>query len=63
MHLSDLKPRIPSRPGGQRTCMADTSIEDLDSDFVGFWRGDLDVFDRKVLAGLPGNGSLLMVRC
>ena len=38
--------------------MADTSVVDLDSDLVGFGRGDLDILDAQVLAGLPGDGGL-----
>lgn len=39
-------------------CVADTSVVDLDTDFVGFGGSNLDVFDAKVLASLPGDGSL-----
>lgn len=38
--------------------MADTSVVDLDTDFVGFWWGDLDVLDGEIFAGFPSNGSL-----
>lgn len=41
-----------------RTCMADTGIMDLNTDFVGFWWCDLDVFKGEVLAGLPGDCGL-----
>lgn len=39
-------------------CVADTSVVDLNSDFVGSWGQDFDVFDGEVLAGFPGNGGL-----
>lgn len=39
-------------------CVANTGVVDLDTDFVGFGGSDLDVLDAKVLAGLPGDGSL-----
>lgn len=39
-------------------CVADTGVVDLDTDFVSFGGSDLDVFDAKVLASLPGDGSL-----
>lgn len=41
-----------------RTGMADTSIVYLDSHLVGLWRCYFDILDGKVLAGIPGNGSL-----
>ena len=40
------------------TCVADTSVVDLDTDFMGLRRGDLDVLDGQLLAGLPGDGGL-----
>jgi hypothetical protein len=43
---------------GSPTCVADTSVVDLDSHFVSLGRGDLDVLDAQVLAGLPGHGGL-----
>lgn len=39
-------------------CVANTCVVDLDTDFVGFRRGDLNVLDGQVLASLPGNGGL-----
>lgn len=41
--------------------MADTSVVDLDADFVGFGRSNFDVLNHKVLASLPGDCGLLMV--
>lgn len=38
-------------------CVADTGVVDLDADFVGLGRGDLDVFNGEVLAGFPSNGG------
>lgn len=38
--------------------MADTSVHNLDADFMCFWRGNLDVLDGQVLASFPGNGTL-----
>lgn len=42
-------------------CVADTSVVDLNTDFIGPGRSDLDVLDRKLLAGFPGDGGLLML--
>jgi hypothetical protein len=44
-----------------RTCVADTSVEDLNTDLVGLWRSDLDIFDRKGLTGFPGDSGLSRV--
>jgi hypothetical protein len=41
-----------------RVGMADTSVVDLDTDFVGSGRKDLNLLDGEVLAGFPGNCSL-----
>jgi hypothetical protein len=41
-----------------RTCVADSSVVNLDADFVGLWWGYFDVFDGEVLAGFPGDSSL-----
>lgn len=41
-----------------RTCMANTSIVDLNADLVGLGRGDLDILDGKRLSGFPCDGSL-----
>jgi hypothetical protein len=38
--------------------VANTSVVDLDTDFVSLGRSDFDVLNRKVLAGLPGDGGL-----
>lgn len=38
--------------------VADARVVDLDADFVGAGRGDLDVFDGEVFGGLPGDGGL-----
>jgi hypothetical protein len=42
-------------------CVADTSVEDLNTDLVGLWRSDLDIFDRKGLTGFPGDSGLSRV--
>ena len=39
-------------------CVADTGVVDLNADLMGPWGGNLDILDREVLAGFPGNGSL-----
>lgn len=44
-----------------RTCVADTSVEDLNTDLVGLWRSDLDIFDGKGLTGFPGDSGLSRV--
>lgn len=38
--------------------MADTSVVDLNADFVGLWWSDLDVLNGEIFTGLPGNGGL-----
>jgi len=38
--------------------MADTSVIDLDADFMSFGGSDLNVLDGKVLASFPGNCCL-----
>lgn len=38
--------------------MADTSVHDLNADFMCLWRGNFDVLDGQVFASLPGNGAL-----
>lgn len=40
------------------TCVANTSVVDLDTDLVGPGGKDLNVLERKRLAGLPGDGGL-----
>ena len=39
-------------------CVADTGVVDLNADLMGLWGSNLDILDREVLAGFPGNGSL-----
>jgi hypothetical protein len=41
--------------------MADTSVEDLDTDLMGLGRRDLDVFDGERLTGFPRDSGLAMV--
>lgn len=43
---------------GILTSMADSSVVDLDSDFVISRRADFDIFDREVLASFPGDSGL-----
>lgn len=38
--------------------MADTSVVNLNADFVSLGGSDLDVLNGEGLAGSPGNGSL-----
>lgn len=38
--------------------MADTRVVDLDADFVGAGRQDLDLLNGEVLAGFPGHSGL-----
>lgn len=35
-----------------------TSPKDLDTDFMGLWRGNFDIFDRQLPASFPSNGRL-----
>lgn len=42
------------------TCVANSGVVDLDSDFARLWWSYLDVFDGEVLAGFPSDGSLLL---
>lgn len=58
MHLFYISASNSYPQAAQHTSVADASVEDLNADFVGFGRSNLDVFDGKVFAGLPGNGSL-----
>jgi hypothetical protein len=44
-----------------RICMADTGVVDLDADFVGSGGKNLNLLNREVLAGFPGNCSLWFV--
>lgn len=41
-----------------RTCVANASIVDLNPDLMRLRRSNFNIFDGKVLAGFPGNGSL-----
>lgn len=43
---------------GHHTGVTDASVVYLDSNLVLLRRGNLDVFDGQILAGLPGNGGL-----
>jgi hypothetical protein len=38
--------------------MADPSVVNFYSDFVGFWRRDFNIFDLQLLAGFPGDCCL-----
>lgn len=40
------------------TCVANTSVVNLDADLVGSGREDLDVLNAEGLAGSPGDGGL-----
>lgn len=42
---------------GWPTCVANTSVVDLDADLVSLGRSYLDIFNGKVLAGLPSDGG------
>lgn len=61
VQLSHLTDRSPPRQIEIRTRVADTSVEDLDTDLVGLRRSDLDIFDGKWLASFPGDGGLSRV--
>ena len=39
-------------------CVADTGVVDFNADLMGPRGSNLDILDREVLAGFPGNGSL-----
>ena len=41
--------------------MADTSVQNLNADFVGLRRSDFNVFEGEILACLPGDGALILV--
>jgi hypothetical protein len=43
--------------------MADTGVVYLDADLVCLWWCDLDVFNREVLAGFPGDCGLCLCQC
>lgn len=40
------------------TCVAYTSVVNLDANFVGLWRADFDVLDNQVFTSFPGDGGL-----
>ena len=42
---------------GVSVSVTDTSVKDFNSDFVGSWRKNLDLFDRERLSCLPGDSS------
>jgi hypothetical protein len=42
------------------TCVADSRVVDLDTDFMRLGRRDLDVLERKVLSGFPCHCCLLV---
>lgn len=46
------------RRGCNRTCVADTSVVDLNADLVGLGRSDLDILDGQRLSGFPCYSSL-----
>lgn len=48
---------------GQRVGIgvADTGVVDLDPDLMSFGRGNFDILDDEVLAGLPGDGGLSII--
>lgn len=54
--------RNPVLLNSPHTGMANTSVIYLDANFVGFRRCYFDIFDGKVLGGLPGDGGLYSVR-
>jgi hypothetical protein len=41
-----------------RTGVAHAGVVDFDADFVGLWRGNLDIFNCEVLPRLPRNCRL-----
>jgi len=43
---------------GLFTCVADTSVLDLNSDLVGLGRSDLDILVAQLLARAPGDSGL-----
>lgn len=42
----------------EHTCVANTSVVDLDTDLVGLGRSNFNVLNGQRLAGLPGDGGL-----
>jgi hypothetical protein len=61
MHLRDCQILAAPEERTRLTCMADTSIVDLDSYFMGFWGRDLNVFNDQVFSCFPGHCGLSMV--
>lgn len=53
MHLQPYQSLIQHGQFFKVTCMADTSVVDLNSNFMGFGRCDFDVFDHQLLSCLP----------
>ena len=51
-------PAGAARERERRTSVADTSVVDLNADFVSLGGSDLDVLNGEGLAGSPGNGGL-----
>lgn len=49
---------LPPRPSCNRTCVANSSVVDLNADLVGLGCGNLNVLDRKRFPGFPCHGSL-----
>jgi hypothetical protein len=47
----------------RQTSMANPGIVDLDADFMGFWRGNLDVFNGEVFACFPRHSGLSVMPC
>lgn len=48
-----LGPQEQRGPRCALTCMADSGVVDLNSDFVCLWRRDLDILDAQLLARFP----------
>ena len=42
----------------EHTCVANTSVVNLDTDLVGLGRSNFNVLNGERLTGLPGNGGL-----
>ncbi len=46
------------RGGDEQSASAITGVEDLDADFMGLWRSDLDVLDLEGLTSGPADCGL-----